>query len=465
MRLRSTLLLAAILIGLLAYLHFVESKRVAEDEEKKATLVEVKAEDVTALTLTYGDREIALALHDGAWRMTKPVDAAADDTAVKNLLRAIAEADVKKTIDDPPADLLPFGLAPPFVTLTLATKDGALPAIKVGKTTAVSFSTYVQRADQPKVFLTGSAFRTGVDKQAKDLRDKAIVSYAETDIDAITLTGSGGTVELAKQDGNWWIVQPTRYRADNAAVRTLLSTVRTLRATDFANDNPAPADLAAYGLEPPERQLTFRGANGASARLDVGRETAQGLYVKAGDRPTTFVVGKWVGTELDNGVNEYRDKTLLSFDPAAASRIALTRADGSSFALESKDGRWTLAGATEPLNPASVDAFVGAVGRLAGTQVLAESATDLAAWGLAQPVLTIAVTGNDGSALGTVRFGAHTPDPPATQYTAQRDGDPAVMMLGDYHFRQLDKQPADLTRPPADANAAEFDPFGGAEHP
>lgn len=465
MRLRSTLLLAAILAGLLAYLYFVESKQVAEDEEKKATLVEVKADDVTALTLTYGDREIALELRDGAWRMTKPVDTAADDMAVKNLLRAIAEADVKKTIDDPPADLLPFGLAPPFVTVTIGAKGAALPAIKVGKTTAVSFSTYVQRADQPKVYLTGSAFRTGVDKQAKDLRDKAIVSYAEADIDAITLTGSGGTVELAKQDGNWWIVQPARYRADNAAVRTLLSTVRNLRATDFANDNPAQADLATYGLEPPERQLTFRGANGVSARLDVGKETEQGLYVKAGDRPTVFVVGKWVGTELDNGVNEYRDKTLLSFDPAAASRIAVTRADGNGFVLESKDRRWTLSGDEGAPNPASVDAFLGAVGHLAGTQVLAESATDLAAWGLAQPLLTIAVTGSDGSSMGTVRIGSHTPDPPATQYTAQRDGDPAVMMLGDYQFRQLDKQPDDLTRPPAQANAAEIDPFGGADQP
>ena len=49
--------------------------------------------------------------------MTKPVDAAADELTVKNLLRAIADAEVKKTIDDPPQDLLPFGLAPPFVTI------------------------------------------------------------------------------------------------------------------------------------------------------------------------------------------------------------------------------------------------------------------------------------------------------------------------------------------------------------
>src|SRR5512143_1913178 len=167
MRARYTALLALILVGLGAYLYFVESKQEAEGEKKKSLLA-VKADDVTGLTLTYGDHEIVLEQRDGAWRMTKPVEAAGDELAVKNLVRAIAEAEVKKTIDDPPQDLLPFGLAPPFVTIAITTKDGtAVPAVKVGKTTAVSFSTYVQLADKPTVYLTPSSFRTGVEKQPK----------------------------------------------------------------------------------------------------------------------------------------------------------------------------------------------------------------------------------------------------------------------------------------------------------
>lgn len=464
MRLRSTLLLAAILAGLGVYLYFVEAKREVGSEDKKQTLVALNADDATALTLQYGDREIALVKQDATWRLTKPLEAAADDMAVKNLLRAIAEADVKKTIDDPPADLLPFGLAPPFVIVTVSTAAGELPALEVGKNTAVSYSTYVRRADGPTVYLTGSAFRTGVDKQVTDLRDKSIVSYVESDIDTVALVGPGGRVELVKEDGNWWIAEPSRYRADNAAVRSLLSTVRNLRATEFANDNPSPDDLAAYGLEPPQRSLTFRGANGGSpVQLDVGKETEQGLYIKAGDRPTTFIVGKWLGSELDKGVNELRDKTLLSFDPATASRIEVARADGNGFTLESTDGRWVLASSDQPLNAASADAFVGAVSQLAGTRVLAESATDLAAFGLAEPVLSIAVTGQDGNVIGTVRIGSHNPDPPATQYTAQRTGDAAIMQLGDYQFRQLDKQASDLGTPPRGVNAADLEPFAGDE--
>lgn len=449
MRARYTVLLALILVGLGAYLYFVESKQQAESE-KKQTLLDVKPDDVTGVTLAYGDREIALEQRDGTWRMLRPVDAAADEVAVKNLVRAITDAEVKKTIDDPPQDLLPFGLAPPFVTITLTSAGGtAAPAIKVGKTTAVSYSTYVQRADRPAVYLTPSSFRSGVDKQAKDLRDKSIVSFNDGDVSAITLAGGAAPpVELAKKDGNWWIEQPARYRADNNAVRALLSTIRTLRATDFANDNPAAADLATYGLAPPQRQLVLHTGGDKTITLDVGSATDQGLYLKTSERPTAFVVGKWVQSDLGKGVNELRDKTLLTFDPTAATAIAVTRADGASFTLVAKDGQWTLEGSDTPTNPATATAFVGALSRLAGSQILADSAPDLAVYGLAPPVMTIRVSGADGERLATVRVGSMSPNPPATQYTAQREGDPAVMQLGEFQFNQLDKKPDDFSRPP-----------------
>jgi hypothetical protein len=278
MRFRNTLILALLLLGLGAYLYFVESKQIAE-EAKKTKLVDFNPDDVTALTLTYPDREIALEKSDGAWRLSKPLQTAADDITVKNLLRAVADAEVKKTIDEPPQDLAPFGLAPPEVVVKIATKDATLPDLKVGKTTSVSFSTYVQRGDQGKIYLTPSAFRSGMDKQVKDLRDKKIVDFKEDDITRVALRGPDGDVIVAKADGNWMIEQPTSLRADGNAVRTLLSTVRNMRATEFASDAPSDADLVNYGLQDPQRQLVLTAANGAETRVLVGKETDQGLYL------------------------------------------------------------------------------------------------------------------------------------------------------------------------------------------
>src|SRR5262245_26521203 len=445
MRLRYTLILALLLIGLGAYLYFVESKQIAE-EGKKEKLVTVDADDVTAVTLVYPDREIALEKSDGVWRMTKPVQAPADDITVKNLIRAVSDAEVTKTIDPPPADLAQFGLVQPTVTVKLSTKDAALPDLKVGKTTAVSFSTYVQRADQPKLYLTGSAFHSGMDKQVKDLRDKKIVECQEDAVTRLALRGPEGDVVLAKSDSNWKIEQPAAYRADGNAVRSLLSAVHNLRATDFASDAPTDADLANYGLDTPQRQVLLNAGDGKEIRLLVGKETDQGLYVKSADTPTTYVVGKFVARDLSKGIGDLRDKTVLSFDPGAPTAIEVAHGDGR-FTLRSADGKWSLEGSDQAINDAVVSSFVGTLSRLSGSQVLADSTADLGAYGLATPPLTITVKGKDNVLIGAVRAGPYGDSQPAT-YAVKREDDPTVFQLRDFQFKQIDKQPADFVAAP-----------------
>lgn len=448
MRLRNTLILALLLIGLGAYLYFVESKQIAREAQKEK-LVEFNADDVTAVTLVYPDREIALEKSDAGWRITKPVQAPADDVTVNNLIRAIADAEVKKTIDEPPQDLAPFGLAQPMVTAKLTAKDTALPDLKVGKTTSVSASTYVQRADQSKIYLTGSAFHSGMDKQVKDLRDKKIVDFKEDEITRVALRGPEGDVVLAKADGNWKIEQPTAYRADGNAVRALLSTVRNLRATDFPNDAPSDADLATYGLDSPRRQLVLTAGEGKEIRLLVGKEADQGLYVKPGDRPTTFIVGKWVSRDLGKSVDDLRDKTVLTFDPGAATAIEVVRGDGGRFTLRSADGKWTIDGSEQALDAGAVGTFVGALSRLSGSQVLGDGSSDLAPYGLATPALTITVKGKDDVLIGTVHAGSRSSTPPATEYTVKRADEPTVFQLRDFQFKQFDKKPADFVAAPS----------------
>jgi hypothetical protein len=450
MRLRNTALLALVLAILGGYLYFVEREKIAE-EERKTRLVELDSDDATGVTLTYSDREIALEKTEQGWRLTKPVAAGADDVTVKNLLRAIADAEAKKTIDDPPADLAPFGLTTPTVTVVVTAKGQPLPALKVGKTTAVSNSTYVQRADQAKIYLTDAGFSSSMDKQPKDLRDKKIVEFKDDDITRIALRNAQGAIAMAKKDSVWSIEQPGTYKADSNAVRALLSTVRNLRATDFANDAPAAADMAAYGLDNPERELVLRTGEGAAVTLMVGKESEEGLYVKAGDKPTVFVVGKWVSTDLDKGVNDLRDKSLLGFEPAAVTAIEVSRGEGEQFTLARAGDTWSVSGVEGTPNTAAIDAFVSALSRLAGNQILADAPADLGQYGLASPALTISVKGKDGAAAGTVRIGMHSPNPPATEYTAKRDDMAAVFQLRDFQFKQLDKKRADFAPPPAAA--------------
>jgi len=59
MRLRSTLVLILLLIGLGAYVYWVEVPK-SQEEAKKKTIFEFKPDDVTAVSLVYSDHEIVV---------------------------------------------------------------------------------------------------------------------------------------------------------------------------------------------------------------------------------------------------------------------------------------------------------------------------------------------------------------------------------------------------------------------
>ena len=321
----------------------------------------------------------------------------------------------------------------------------------------MSFSTYVQRADQPKIYLTASAFRSGMDKQVKDLRDKKIVDFKEDDVTRVALRGPDGDVVLAKADGNWKIEQP--------AVATAPTATRCARccrrcATCAPPNSPAmrrrDADLATYGLDSPAAPARAHRRRTATRRaLLVGKETEQGLYVKAG-RPADDVRRRQVGVARSR-----------------QGRQRPARQDGAELRSRRGDGRRGRARRRRPLH-AAVDrrqvvarrtaikrsttgpssAFVGALSRLARRQVLGDAATDLATYGLANPSLNITVKGKDGVLIGTVRAGSRSANPPATEYTVKRDDKPTVFQMRDFQFKQLDKKPAEfIPSPPAPPGA------------
>jgi Domain of unknown function (DUF4340) len=447
MRFRTTIFLILVLAGLGAYVYFVEYPK-AEQEAKKKTLFEFKADDATQVTLDYGDHKIALKKSGNEWRITEPIDAPADATTVKNLVNAIAECEVKRDIKDASTDLSTYGLDKPFVTVTVKVGDKDLPVFMVGKTTPVGFSTYVQRADDKKIQLASSAFRSGMDKKVKDLRDKTIIDFADTDVHQVDLSGDGGQLQLVQKDDKWSIEQPAAYAADGSVVRSFLSTLRSMRATDFPDSNPS--DLSGYGLDTPRLKIVLHlGKDNAEKSILIGKENdKKEIYVQRGGQPTVYTVSDWVFRDLNKNLADFRDKTLLAFDREKLAAIEVKRKDGGHVKLvQGADKKWQVDGAQGKPAETTITQYVTDLHDLKGYEIAADQPTDLAQFGLDQPLLALTLFGEENKPVGTVLLGSREKDG-KKEYTAMLEGGPTVFLVRDYLFTRLDKQPKDFVEKP-----------------
>jgi hypothetical protein len=456
MSLRKALLMVVVLLALGAYLYFVEFPREQEEASKKK-LFTFDKEAVTEVALTYPDRSVYLKKDtEGKWWITQPVETEADDTTVKNMVNAVADAEVTRTLEDASQDLALYGLNAPVVKLQVTLKDGkTLPLVSIGRDTPVGFSVYVQKEGDRRIFLTPQAFRLGMTKEVKDLRNKTIVAFKPEDVKKIAIQGQDKNIMLSKADTGWTLEKPLSGKADEAQVQTFLASVSGMQAQDFV-EQPL-LELKEFGLAPPQLTVSLTlGADGAQKTVLIGGEkntdkSGKQRYVKRGEKETLFLVGDWVFRDLNKTADDFRDKTVARFAQDQAAKVEVKRPEGAGFTLtRGTDKHWTIdqTGEGTP-KEAAFSQFVSALSDLRGFEIAADNPADLSIYGLATPEVTVNVYDDKGTKLAAILAGQKTEGDTKKAF-AMAEGGSTVFALRDYIFDRLNKTPADFWENPAE---------------
>lgn len=462
MKLGRIAVLFVLVAALGAWLWWVELPK-ARQESEGEKLVDAANDDITGLDLVFADREIQLRRDGGQWKLVKPVQDEADEPAVKALLGAISGARVTKTIENA-GDLAAFGLDRPDPTVRLAIRDKPGPTIHVGKNTQIGGKTYVRVGDEPAVRLTASSLKFALNKQAKDLRDKQLLSFQDDQVQRVDIRQGSETAALVRKDKEAWTVEPGGHPADATEVRSYLASLRSTRAVDF----PA-VETATAGLETPRLAVTVTLEGGATQTLALGSETAVGsakqIYARRTDQPTIVTLGEWSWRTLAKDANQFRDKTVLGVDPDRVNRVVLERRTGTGATLVRAGASWTVEGVSDkPVRETAIGRFLDDVRDLKGSGVAAEPVADLKPLGLDAPELRITLLDKEGQPLGTVlatrKDGKHY---------AMREGATIAYEVRDYMYTRLDKQQADFvgadtttTSPDDEADAQDLEAEGDA---
>lgn len=479
----------AVLLGLGLYVYFVELPKAREDAAAK-TVLRLEADEIATLTLTYPDREIGLQqTAAGEWNLTAPIETKADDTTVNNLVNTVTTEEITRSLTpDEDAGIALYGLDAPLVLLDVTLSDGTkLPRVSVGKDTPVGFSVYVQKAGDEQLHLTRQAFRLGLTKEVKELRDKRVLPFDRDRVHRISIGTPAGEVALSKTDADeeeeagWAFAAPAGtdseeapatppFRVDNGAVRTYLSTVEAVRAEDFIEE--PLLDMAEFGLDPARLTLRLGLPDDETRTLSVGTERSgenggAQRYVKRHDGETLYLVRAGVLDDLSKTIRDFRDKTVTDIAADAVHMVRVTRADEFGFTItRDPEDTWEIDHTADgTLKTASLKQFVDDLADLRGFEIVADDPEDLRIYGLQEPALTLAALNEDGETLATVLLGKATQGGTERRFAMQAGG-ATVYGLREYVFARFDKRPEEFWEPledeeddaAAELSAAEADP-------
>ncbi len=413
---KTTLALLFATVGIGAYISLYEIKQPPPEMRRALAgrVLDVDPQSVTQVVIDLPDATATLARTASGWQVTPP-SARADDDVVTQLLEALHPLEARRALTgstDKPLDLTAYGLDPAVGQVTV-TVNAVPVTVFFGDATAIERNRYVKVSGRSEIFVVPEALHEAVRQTPNRFRDTSLIRLETWLVDGLRIASPHSIVEVVRRGDQWELTRPLADRAEGEQVSALLERLAGMRIQRFVDDSPKVEDVATFGFDRPEAEVTLvMREPAAERRLFFGGplEDDAGLrYVKRDDEPFLYAVSADDGRALVVDPARLRQRACFEFFPTAVTRIELVRSAGR-LALERVDEQWRETTIGTPVDAARVD---GLLAQLAELQVggfldgWADSAP--ASHGLEPPYASIAIWSSDDPDVQRLRIGAEVP--------------------------------------------------------
>ena len=437
---RTTLVLAAITLGVFAYLRFVEMKQPSTEEAKRQAqnVVKFDRNKINGIVIQNGDEKIEMRRRDNRWRLETPIKDQTDSSLIENLLSDLENWQRDGTISakEIEADknkLTEYGLNKPKLRLKLIGQDRP-PEILFGKDAALEGKMYVRFEDSRETFLAGQSVKKDIDKKPEEFRDRKLTDLITAQVSRIILKTPAGEMELQKKGDHWEIVKPLRARGDDQKINDLIAQITTARIQQFVADDHG--DLSPYGLVEPRGAITlFTQADKPGQLLQIGgipeKEKDQ-TYVRFALRGFVYTVPKKIEEILNTKPDDLRDRHLVRIDTNVLDRITIEAPGKGKVVLARKDENWTITNRQNtPANSREIRRFIDTLQDERVTKFVEDVASNLAKYGLDKPQLQLTFSSFASENTAETKAGEQ---PFVTVAFGKVDGDNVYARLADEPF-------------------------------
>ena len=262
--------------------------------------IELDKEAITSLEIIRPENErVVLSNVDGAWRVTEPMDAAADKSNVESALNRLADLQVARVVATRPENYERLQVDEASAVLVVAKAgDDTLARLMIGK--YGNGMTMLRIDDHTEVFGARGSLRYAFDRELKSWRDRMVVSVDAANVQTIRFESANGTFQFQREADGWKVLegQDALGDFDPKQVTGRLSTAARLTASDFA---PEDTSAARAGLTEPQATVTLTLADDREPIvLELGASTEQAgeLYLRRQDEPTIYVISQYLADRL-----------------------------------------------------------------------------------------------------------------------------------------------------------------------
>lgn len=285
--------------------------------------------------------------------------------------------------------------------------------------------------------------RWGPAREEAAARKGRLFATDTKDVTEIVIKRPEDTVRLKREGDNWEMLEPLRARGSRPAVDETLANLMTAKID--REITAKPESLVDFGLDKPAADVTLMLKDGKTLGVALGAKTPTGVWVYARerDKPAVFVLGESVLRDSTRPLADFRDRSVLAFDPKAVTGFEVVLPD-ETLAVENADGAWRLTKPTaRRADTETITDFLDKLNAQKVREFVADSPPSRAPYGLERPTRVTIHTGRDKDRVSRSLLLGKV-DPAKKGIYAMRPDEPTVLLVGEELWNAVPKNVAVL---------------------
>ena len=443
MKFRGLMAGAVVLLALAAGLYFSNKQKSAEAAKPVTSpntppkILSLSDADIIRLSLQKKGADPVVLERNSAskWEVIAPKRYGADQEAAAQLATSASVVNSDRLVEDKATDLASYGLQSPALVVDITTKDGKKHTLKIGDDTPTNSGAYAVLDGDPRLFTIATYTKTALDKGVNDLRDKRLLTFDQDKLSRVELIAKKQDIEFGRDKDQWQIVKPKPLRADGLQVEELIRKVKDAKMDLTVTDENAKKAASGFASGTPLATVKFTDPTGTQ-QIEV-RKNKDDYYAKSSAVEGVHKVTADLGSGLDKGVDDFRNKKLFDFGFSEPTKIEIH--DGpKSYAFQKGGEDWFSNG--KKLDNTSIQSLIDKLRDL--------SASKFVDAGFATASMDIAVTSNEGKRVEKVQISKAGSD-----YVARRESEASLYGLDAKTVDELSKAASDVkeAQPPPPA--------------
>jgi hypothetical protein len=224
-----------------------------------------------------------------------------DQDRVTLILKAFLNLKIDNFEIDEPMSLSAYGLVKPNAEIEIFEDDNSIRVLFGNKKENGDY--YIKLDSESPVYSVSEYVFVQIPESIDDIRVRKVVDIDPIKVRGIDIREGNNDLSMRRIGDKWRLITDGKAKVNETKIKDLLNEIANLEVETFVDDNPP--DLAPYGLDRPEIQITVTGPDDEKITILFGRKGEKKVYTKISGQDSIYKMSDVILSKINVSGDEF----------------------------------------------------------------------------------------------------------------------------------------------------------------